>query len=76
MSLQDKDGAAPPPPGIYKRKPSPGGTGGKEDDDGMEHLDEEVTVTIVMVHIYLAIRRELFSPKNNLQKSISILMDR
>ena len=61
MSLQDKDGAAPPPPGIYKRKPSPGGTGGKEEDDGMEHLDEEVTV--VMYRIYYAVRLRLFFSK-------------
>ena len=46
MSLQDK-GPATPPPGIYKRKPSPGGTGGKEDDDGMEHLDDEVSDEII-----------------------------
>ena len=43
MSLKDKDGPPPPPPGIYKRKPSPGVAGGvgKEEDDGMEHLDTE-----------------------------------
>ena len=41
MTLQDK-GSSAPPPGIYKRKPNPVGLGNKEDDDGMEYLDDEV----------------------------------
>ncbi|XP_060553030.1 anaphase-promoting complex subunit 1-like [Ruditapes philippinarum] len=40
MSLQDREDVSPPP-GIFKRKPSPQSQGTKEEDDGMEHLDDE-----------------------------------
>ncbi|XP_053374220.1 anaphase-promoting complex subunit 1-like [Mercenaria mercenaria] len=40
LSLQDREDVSPPP-GIFKRKPSPQSQGTKEEDDGMEHLDDE-----------------------------------
>jgi len=43
LSLQDRDDVSPPP-GIFKRKPSPQSGGTKEEDDGMEYLDDEVSV--------------------------------
>jgi anaphase-promoting complex subunit 1 len=48
MSLQDREDVSPPP-GIFKRKPSPQSQGTKEEDDGMEHLDDEVNIIVLSV---------------------------